>query len=107
MPPKSKPSEAALQAAAGKLLKLEVSPAVYVIKASNTPEHKRRTWGKLQYAQATIAVLSPLGIPKHVNEHELCDKVNERLSRDPDYGYGKLSRMTVRRALQKLRDANR
>ena len=80
---------------------------VFVIRASKT-KHGPRRGGKLQFAQVAIVALYPLGLPKHVNHLKLWRDIDERLKHDPDYrAIGKLSRMTVRRALQTLRDANR
>lgn len=81
----------------------------FVIRASKT-KHGPRSGGKLQYAQAAILALYPLALPQHVNHLQLWRDVNKQLARDSNYRatrFGQLSRMTVRRALQTLRDANR
>jgi hypothetical protein len=80
-----------------------------VIRAGRT-KHGPRSGGKLQYAQHAINALYPRALPRDVNHLKLWRDVNDLLKRDPDYQatrFGELSRMTVRRALQTLREANR
>jgi hypothetical protein len=81
--------------------------AAYAVRAGKT-KHGPRKWGRLEYAQAAIAALFP-AVPKNVNHSKLARDVNDWLAHDTEYratGIGKLSRMTVVRALQKLRAAN-
>ena len=80
---------------------------VFVIRASKT-KHGARSSGKRWYAQHAILALYPLALPnpKHVNHLKLCRDINKHLNKNPDYRFGELKPMTVRRALQALHDAN-
>lgn len=81
----------------------------FVIRAGRT-KHGPRSMRKLEYAQRGIHALYPTALPLHVNYLKLARDVNTRLAQEPAYretGFGKLSPMTVRRALEVLRDANR
>jgi hypothetical protein len=122
MPRKNKPAAPKQQAAAsvtgqgqasaflnsGKSAdQVETLGNAFVIHPGKT-KHGPRKWGRLEYAQAAIAALFP-AVPKNVNHSKLARDVNDWLAHDTEYratGIGKLSRMTVVRALQKLRAAN-
>jgi hypothetical protein len=87
----------------------------FVIRAART-KHGPRGWGKVEVAQAAIAARYPNGPPVHLNYSKLARDVDADVRRDyPDFvaTYGEtqegfvVDAMTLRRALKKLREANR
>jgi hypothetical protein len=98
--PKRKKTEKALAAPAGAN---DVWYSIHVIRASKTRHGPRAKWGRLQYAQAAIAMLYPDVVPDNINQAKLVADVNARLNSDPKYrdtGFGYLPRTTVLRALK-------
>jgi hypothetical protein len=64
----------------------------------------------VEYAQGAIAAFYPDGIPENPNVSKLTRQVNDYLKQDPGYraaGHGEVSRQTVLRALEQLREANK
>jgi hypothetical protein len=83
--------------------------SIHVIRGSRTRHGPRAKWGRLQYAQAAIAALYPLGLPDPINQSQLVKDVNAKLESDPRYRetrFGELPRTTVLRAAKTLLDAN-
>lgn len=87
----------------------------YIVRPANTKYGPRSThWREQEYAQAAIGALFSGGPPPiHLNHSWLTARVNDWLAQVPRWrasGYGKegkVSRMTVIRALEMYRDANR
>jgi hypothetical protein len=83
----------------------------YVIRAARSPYGARPRWGRVEYAQAAIAALCPDGtISPNFNVSKLTRDVQKRLDEDPGYratGLRPVSRQTVLRALERLREANK
>jgi hypothetical protein len=96
------PQQAAASFSAGSDMPMNA----FVVRASKT-KHGIRSSGRLQYAQLAIAALYPMALPQRLNTYTLTDKVNALLAKNPGYraAYGerKLARMTVTRALERLR----
>jgi hypothetical protein len=89
--------------------------AGYIIRPAKTKYGPRSArWRELEYTQAAIGALFSGGPPPpHVNHSSLTNAINGLLAQDPQWrasGYGrsgKVSRMTVIRALDMYRTANR
>ena len=86
----------------------------YILRPAQTKYGPRSThWRELEYAQVALGALFSGGLPPaHLNHSRLADDVNAWLAQVPQWrasGYGrngKVSRMTVMRALKMYREAN-
>jgi hypothetical protein len=87
----------------------------YIVRPAKAKYGPRSThWREMEYAQAAIGALFSGGpSPVHLNHSRLTARVNDWLAQVPQWrasGYGtegKVSRMTVIRALEMYREANR
>jgi hypothetical protein len=87
-----------------------VNVNAFVIRVGKTKHGRGRKFAKLEFAQAAIAAIYPKGLRADFNQSELTRKVNKHLQRNRDYRKKykdkKVGRMTVLRALDRLREAN-
>jgi hypothetical protein len=100
----SSPASQPQQAAASPGITLAAN--AYVIHPTNTKHGPRdpRDRYERERAQLEITALYPHALPDRVNKSDVYRKVNKRLRKR---GEAEVSRQTVMRALEDLREANR
>jgi hypothetical protein len=79
--------------------KADTAEVTGIVVTSESKHGLRSHWGKHEWAQhAIMAIYHPGPVPKSVNLSALWRMVKKRLEKNPDYGHGPISRVTVMKA---------
>jgi len=83
----------------------------FVVRPGKTRYGPRKHWKEIEYAQAAIGLICEGALPPpNVDHSKLTRHVNRVLQDDPEYRascIGEIDRMTVIRALERYKTANR